>query len=96
MRTQPVQTYLYYRIADARNEYLGVRYFKVVQERMDSVIQVVVNPGQERKGRGHTFGVYLISRITFFSNYLSMNYAVPCTKKEYDKSFEAVLKYLKA
>jgi hypothetical protein len=91
----PVEHYSYYQITQSRKEYLGVRYFKVRQSFKDSVIQVVVNPGQERKGRGNTFGVYLISRMTFFSNYLAMVYAIPCTKKDYDKAFDTVLKYLK-
>ena len=86
----PKETYVYYKMAPERHEWLGVRYFRVAQSSRDSVTQVCVNPGQERRGRGNTFGIYLISRMTFFSNYLAQAYAIPCTKKEYDKAFDQV------
>lgn len=92
----PQEHFLFYVITESRREWLGIRYYKVAQSFSPSVTQVVVNPGQERKGRGHTFGIYLISRMTFFSNYLAMQYAIPCTKREYENAFEQVLKHLKA
>jgi hypothetical protein len=77
-----------------RREYLGLRFFKF-SIHTDTCIQVVMSPGQERKGRGHVFGVYCISRQTLFSNYLGTGYAIPTTKKEYEKAFDKVVKALK-
>lgn len=85
--------YQYFRITDDRQKWLGNRYFKVDMA-IDHVVQVCVSVGETKKGRGHTFGVYLISRMTFFANYLAMQYAVPCTKTEYNKNFKKVFSHL--
>lgn len=79
---------------ETRREWLGHRYFKY-SIHSDTCIQVVVTPGVEKKGRGHVFGVYCISRQTLFANYLGMGYALPVTKKEYDKAFDRVVEVLK-
>jgi hypothetical protein len=81
-------------IAEHRREWLGLRYFKF-NYHTDTVVQVCVSPGQEKRGRGHVFGTYVISRQTLFSNYLGMMYAIPTTKREYDKAFDKVMKALK-
>lgn len=83
----------YYRIDDRRIEYLGCRYFRV-DLTSDSVIQVCVTNGEQKKGKGHYFGLYLISRTTFFTNYLGMGYAIPTDKEEYESMKEKVLLYL--
>lgn len=88
-----MKVYNFFKITKERNEWLGKRYFKI-DLKSDSVIQVLVTCGEIKKGRGNTFGIYLISRMTFFSNYLAMNYAVPCSQKEYEKNFKEVLSYL--
>jgi len=80
--------------AEHRREWLGHRFFKY-SIHSDTVIQVVLNPGQEKKGRGHVFGVYVIARQTLFANYLGMGYAIPTTKREYSKAFDKVVKILK-
>jgi len=85
--------YQYFKITSERRDYLGERYFKADMSAWD-VIQVVKTVGETKKGRGHTFGVYLISRLTFFSNYLAMNYAVPCSEKEYTKHLKEVIALL--
>lgn len=47
------------------------------------------------KNGGHiTFGIYLIDRLTFFSNYYSMGYVEVVTKVEFDKKFKAVVDML--
>lgn len=79
---------------EPKREWLGLRYFKF-SIHSDTVVQVVLHPGQEKKGRGHVFGVYVISRQTLFANYLGMGYAIPTTKKEYSKAFDKVVKILK-
>jgi hypothetical protein len=83
----------YYKIAPSRSEWLGKRYFKVDMH-TEFVIQVCVTVGATKKGRGHTYGVYLIGRMTFFANYLAMAYAIPCSKAEYNKNFKEVIGYL--
>lgn len=84
----------YLEIAEERREWLGHRFFKF-SIHTDTVIQVVKTPGQEKRGRGHVFGVYCISRQTLFSNYLGMQYAKPTTKGKYEKAFDEVVKTLK-
>jgi hypothetical protein len=88
-----MKTYQYYKIDSPRRDYLGKRFFKVDMNAWEC-IQVCVTTGDTKKGRGHTFGVYLISRLTFFSNYLAMGYAVPCSEKEYTKNLKDVLSML--
>lgn len=85
---------LYYKITKEHKQYKGVRYFKY-HAHAERVVQVCVNPGEEKKGRNATFGVYLIHRLTFLCNYLSIGYALRCTKAEYDKNFKQVVKMLK-
>lgn len=84
----------YYKVSSSRNEYLGVRYFRF-NPNSEHTIQVVLYAGESKKGKGNTFGVYLISRLTFFTNYLAMGYAEPCKRSEYDVSFNKVIEALK-
>lgn len=86
-------TFAYYRIVDNRQEYKGKRYFRVDLHNK-TVAQVCVNPGAEGRGRGNTFGIYLIAKASFFSNYLGMEYVTPCSKAQYTKAFWMVVKYL--
>ena len=81
-------------IAENRREWLGYRFFKF-SIHTDTCIQVVKSTGMEKKGRGHVFGVYCISRQTLFANYLAMGYAVPATKKQYEAAFDEVVSILK-
>jgi hypothetical protein len=91
---EPKFNWQYMVICDERREWLGHRYFKF-SIHTDTVIQVVLSPGQEKRGRGNVFGVYCIARQTLFSNYLGMGYAIPTTKREYEKAFEKVVSILK-
>lgn len=83
----------YYKIKKNRRDFLGERYFKY-NDFAEKVIQVCVHPGDVKKGKSNTFGIYLIHRLTFLSNYFKY-YIQPCTKAEYNKNFNKVLKMLK-
>lgn len=84
----------YFQIAANRQDYLGERYFKFDQ-RSDSVVQVVAVIGEPKKGRANALGVYLISRLTFLSNYFAQGYAIPCTKEKFDKIFDKTVEMIK-
>ena len=84
----------YFKIKKEKQEYHGVRYFKHI-DYCDKVVQVCIFNGDVKKGKSNTFGVYLIARLTFLTNYLAMGYAVICTKREYDKNFDKAFKMLK-
>lgn len=84
----------YYKIKPTKTEYYGNRFFKMVPNE-EYITQVCQATGETKKGRGNMVGIYSIGKVTFFSNYLAMQYAIPCTKKEYKKAFDKVLKILK-
>jgi len=89
------QPYEYYKVRKERVEYLGIRHFKMSAMLGGyKVIQVCTNPGEVKRGKGNTFGIYLIDRLTFLSNYISTGYAISCTKNEYDRAFKKVLSML--
>jgi hypothetical protein len=83
----------YYKVKKERWDYLGIRYFKV-NFNSDKVTQICIDTGDVKKGKSNTFGVYLIGRETFFSNYFG-RYVDTCKKGEYDKMFNKVVKFLK-
>lgn len=74
----------YYKVKKKRQEYLGERYFKF-NHNAEKVVQVCITCGDVKKGKSNTFGVYVIHKMTLFSNYLAQNYIEPCSKKEYKK-----------
>lgn len=83
--------YAYYKIEKKHHEYHGIRFFRV--SAIDDVLQCVLAHGSEsRRGRTNNIGVYVISRTTFFSNYVPFGYAVPCKPKEF---YDACWKVLK-
>ena len=84
----------YFKIRKERQDWLGVRYFKFRWDE-EKVVQVCLFTGEVKKGKSNTFGVYLINRLTMLSNYYSPNYIEPCSKKEYEKMFNQVVKCLK-
>ncbi len=85
---------IYLKTVESRKEYLGERYFKTSNSSFEC-IQVCVTTGDLKKGRAHTFGVYVISKLTLMANYVAMGYAIPTTEKEYKKAFNKVIEYLK-
>jgi len=83
----------YYKTRKERHEYIGERYFRVNMD-VDKIVQVCITNGDIKKGKSNTFGVYLIHKLTFFSNYAAMNYVEEITQKEYYKQFKKVFKAL--
>jgi hypothetical protein len=83
----------YYQIKKEQQPYLGVKLFRF-ELNNPYVTQVVLYNGQEKKGKGHYVGVYLITRESFLANYLG--YSVDrCTKAKFDKSFKNIVQKLK-
>lgn len=92
----PLRFYDYYTVPDKYHRYKGVRFFRVERSTMNDVVQVVLSPGDHGRGRGHLFGITTVSKMTFFSNYLAMQYVVPCEKKLYEKAFNGCVKFLQS
>jgi len=86
-------TFEYFKIIKDRQDYLGVRFFKV-QYGSEFVTQVCVDCGDVKKGKANTFGVYLITSNTFFSNYAG-RYVEKCSAKKYNEMFDRMVKILK-
>jgi hypothetical protein len=84
----------FFEIKKERQEYLGVRFFKWTPLNGE-IVQVCFGKGEPKRGRSDNFGVYHISQMTFFSNYLAMGYAVPCTKEKFEKAFKLVFDSLR-
>ena len=89
-----LETIQHYKVKPERQEYLGERYFKF-DFNEEKAIQVCKSTGDVKKGKSNSFGIYLISRLTFLTNYFAMGYLIPCTKDEYEQQFEYVMKILK-
>lgn len=83
----------YFKTKPERIEYLGERYFKFSYND-DKTIQVCLSVGDVKKGKSNTFGVYLISKMTFLSNYFVTGYILPITQDEYEEQFKKVVKML--
>lgn len=75
------------------HETRGVRMFRV-NDRTDTAITIVLNPGEIRRGRSNNIGIYAIDRMSIFSNYGYGNYLKPVDKKSWDKGFKLVLQLL--
>ena len=86
--------YQYYKTKKERFDYLGNRYFRVDFD-SDVCLQVCLSCGDVKKGKANNFGVYLIGKLTFFTNYLAQSYVLPCTKREFDNQFNKMVKMLK-
>lgn len=84
----------FYKVVKERQEYKGVRYFRF-DGISEKVVQVTVNSGEQKKGRPAMFGVGLIARMSFLTNYLAMGYVEKCSKKEYETKFDFVVSMLK-
>ena len=84
----------FFKVKPERHQYLGDRYFRF-NHNAEKAVQICVTAGDVKKGKSHTFGIYLIHKITLFSNYLTCGYLEPCSKKEYEAQFKKVVKLLK-
>lgn len=58
-------------------------------------VQVCAYAGETKKGKNNAIGILLIHRLTFFANYLSPSYVLFADKKEFQKEFDKVIKYLR-
>lgn len=85
--------YRYYRVKQKRTAYRGSRFFRYDPDQ-DHVLQICVYPGKVKKGRAHTWGVYLISRTSFLTNYKGMDYLEKIPKSEFKKQFKALIKLM--
>ena len=83
----------YYQIKKEHQIYLGVKLFRF-ELNNPHVTQIVLFSGQEKKGKGHYVGIYLISKESFLANYLGY-YVDKCTKVKFDKAFNEMVKHLK-
>ena len=82
------------RVKKERIEYLGDRYFRFNYD-SDKAIQVCISLGKDlRRGKSVALGIYTISKMTLFTNYIAMEYLEPVTKREYKKQFNKVVKIL--
>lgn len=84
---------VYWKITPERQEWLGVKYFKWSAD-SDTVVLVVREPGEMKRGRNHAVGIHCIAKQTMASNYIGVGYIELCTKSEYDKAFNQVVKLL--
>lgn len=87
--------YVYFKIRKEKIEMFGERYFRMNYSN-DTVVQVSLSIGKDMKrGRSNNIGVYTVSKMTLLSNYLAMNYAVPCNEKDFEINFEKVINFLR-
>lgn len=84
----------YYKVVAGKTDWLGIRFFRF-NPNCDHTVQAVLFEGDVKKGRSNSFGVYLISRVTFLTNYMAMGYVQPCLKAEYNRSFDKIIGFLK-
>lgn len=95
MNRQVVLKELFLKVRKERQGYLGNRYFRFSYD-SQTVVQVCLNVGETvKRGKANNVGVYVIHKMTLFSNYLAMDYTEPCSKKEYESKFNEVVKMLR-
>jgi len=80
----------YFKVIDSRQDYLGERYFRF-NIHSEKIVQICKGVGEIKKGKSNTFGIYLVHRMTFMANYLSMGYLEPITKARYNKEFKQTI-----
>jgi len=84
----------YYKVTPKKEHFCGTRFFKFDLD-SESVLQVCFKPSFEiRRGKSNNLGAYVISRMTFLSNWFAMNYVEPITKKEFDEKYNEIFKLL--
>lgn len=85
----------YFRTSASREQYIGKRYFRYDYQN-EICVQVCCAMGEiQRRGKANILGVYLINKVTFFSNYLGPGYVQVCTQKEFEKNFEEIVNVLR-
>lgn len=89
-----MRIYDYYMVRTDKRDHKGERYFKVAKD-SDTVVQICASAGEAKRGKGNLFGVSLISRLTFLSNYYQYQYVMPCKEALFTKKFEEVISQLR-
>lgn len=84
----------YFKIKDTHTSYKGKRFFKV-KDNADSCVQVCAFPGEAKKGHSNNIGIISVHTLGFYSNYVAPGYTERCTKSQFDKYFNILLKVLK-
>lgn len=84
----------YFKVTASRHQYLGDRYFRYDYD-SEICTQICKTVGDIKKGKSNTYGVYLISKLTFFGNYLGPGYIEVITKAEFTKHFNQVIEAIK-
>ena len=86
---------LYWTVRKKYRKWRGTRFFRIDWQAQE-VVQVLVTPGEEKKGRGNTFGIYTISLVTLFGNFMGPGYLQSVTKAQFEEQFNEVVKFLKS
>jgi hypothetical protein len=82
--------YEYYKIMPAKTQWWGRRYFRYLPE-AESVLSVVHDSGDLKKGRASLVGVYRIARLGFLANYKAVNKIQSISKQEFDQAFKTAV-----
>lgn len=85
--------YQYFKVKKERQHYLGIRYFRV-DFNAESTLQLCISSGDMKKGKANNFGMYLISKMTFYTNYAACQYVEHCKKSEFEKHRKMIVKIL--
>lgn len=86
--------WIYMETAKHRHDICGHRFFRYSTQ-SDTIVQVTKTSGESKRGRGNTYGISLISRMTLFANYVALGYATPITKRVFEKAFDEVVNNLR-
>lgn len=85
--------YQYFKVKKDRQHYLGIRYFRV-DFNAHSVLQLCIFSGDMKKGKANNFGMYLISKTTFYTNYAACQYVESCKRSEFEEQQKMIVKIL--
>lgn len=83
----------YFATNSSRNN-RGKRFFRE-DPKNDDLVQVTVDAGSIKRGRGNLVGITRITKSTFSANYYYPGYVSECSKKEYDAAFTLVTNSLR-
>jgi len=83
--------YQYFKIKKDRQEWLGEKYYRVADD-TDSVLCVVRMPGEGKRGRPNTIGIFFITKQSFASNVFM--YVEMCMVKDFSKAFNIIHKMM--
>jgi hypothetical protein len=87
-------TFEFYKTKADKLNWRGDRYFKFSWNSNQAVQVCLEVENDTKKGKGHYFGIYQISRVTLFSNWYP-HWVEPCTEEEFYSAFEKAINLLK-